>query len=906
MWHKFCALDYKIHLIIGFLVHIALIEYGRYHDDNYEVPFTDIDYTVFTDAARYIAKGMSPYARHTYRYSPLIAILLIPNLLISSFGKYLFSVIDLAVALLIRLIVIHSLDEYNQYHHRDVLKLGNSEEKSKRKRKKKTWGKNAVELYADASMMLWLYNPMTIAIATRGSCDSIAGLFVLSTIYFLQVKRSVFIAGIVHGVAVHIRLYPIAYSLALFMHLSKFSFYSYNYRRQDVDNKKKSLRKFATSLMLYNDVKRKTIFKFEYLLYLVPNFEQAKLIIGCLASLGTLTGFFYVLYGYQFLHETYIYHLIRRDTRHNFSMYFYLQYLTADRLAGGVLDSLRFEQVDVELRVCNFDDHYGRVQYSSDLSVFRMDSGGFAVMSLADQDVEEDRVFSRQHLGTTRSCSSGFRAFRSFAPTWPYWDGLLRILCRSRSIVKGVTNSVRVNRNRIMKHVLNVTNKWSYQYAASFSAILITGCSGLHFGWTSPFLPILLGENSPIPMTNEQSSWVATIYLIAGPCGALAAGLTLNVVGRKPLLITSSLFFFVSWLMLAFGKSLSVLLLVRFIAGVADGLIFGTTPVYIAEIVDKKIRGFFCSLVTIAYMVGVLVINVLGTYMTIRDSSLVCAIVPVVFFLIFIWMPESPNYYLAKGETEKAQKSLAKLRPPSEVDEQFEDISKSVEEEAGVTFFNFCSSKVYRKSLFVVMTMRGGQQLSGIAAIIFYAQTVFEEATDIISPLASVVILYTAQIAFAMISSVLVDRIGRRPLLIGSVLATAMALFVEGTFFYLRDGGFVETKKVEWLPIAGLVVFVVAYSMGLQIIPLFIVGEIFPIHLRPHASAFSDVYYFLFAFLASKFFQATKDAYGMHVSFFTFCACTVLNLLLVICFVPETKKKSLHEIQLELNGVNNQ
>ncbi|KAF5297385.1 hypothetical protein FQR65_LT01316 [Abscondita terminalis] len=448
------------------------------------------------------------------------------------------------------------------------------------------------------------------------------------------------------------------------------------------------------------------------------------------------------------------------------------------------------------------------------------------------------------------------------------------------------------------------TNNRLCQYAASFSAMLITICSGLHFGWTSPYMPVLLDKNSPILMTNEESSWVAVIYLIAGPCGAITAGLTLNIFGRKPILICSSITFFVSWLMLAFVGTLTELLVLRFVAGFADGLIFGTTPIYLAEIVDKQIRGFFCSFISIVFIIGVLIINVLGTYLSIRDSSLISATLPIAFLLIFVWMPESPNYLLLKGDTESARKCLEKLRGSTEVDSELEDIAKSVEEEAAVTFFHLFTSKTHRRSLLVVMGMRGGQQLSGFVAIIFYAQTVFQDATDIISPLMSVVILYSVQITFSIASSLLVDKLGRRPLLITSIITTAIALLIEGTYFYLRDAKYIEMKEAQWVPVGSLILFMVAYSIGLQIIPLFIVGEIFPTNLRPHAAAFSDVYYFLFAFVASKFFQVTKDAFGMYVSFFTFSACSVIGLVIIICFVPETKNKTLHEIQLELKSLN--
>lgn len=327
VWHRFKSLDFRYHLLCSFIVHLVLIVYGRYHDENYTVPFTDVDYKVFTDAARYVANFESPYNRHTYRYTPIIAFLLTPNVLYDYFGKLLFSIIDLIVALLIRSIVKHNFDKFASYKRGYVnnLQIAQPEQKTNkrcRRKKQKSDGDNA----ADLAMILWLYNPMAIAIATRGNCDSIAGFFVLSTLFALQVWKSSFVAGLLHGIAVHIRLYPVAYSLALFMHLSKFAFYSHNYRQSPVAQLAKGKQK---KLQLKDAVSRQTVFKMEYVYYLIPNWEQLKLVSGCTVSLFTLTAFFYLLYGNQFLHETYIYHLVRTDTRHNFSMYFYLQYLTA-------------------------------------------------------------------------------------------------------------------------------------------------------------------------------------------------------------------------------------------------------------------------------------------------------------------------------------------------------------------------------------------------------------------------------------------------------------------------------------------------------------------------------------------------------------------------------------------------
>lgn len=148
---------------------------------------------------------------------------------------------------------------------------------------------------AKNSALFWLYNPLSMSISTRGNGDSFSCLFVLATIYFLQKHESsmkhTFYAGLCHGVAIHLRLYPIVFSLAYFLSISE----------------------------------SKNIF--QGLLTFRLSKKQWTLILGTILSVTTLTSIFYYLYGYEYIFEAYLYHFIRKDTRHNFSLLFLTQYL---------------------------------------------------------------------------------------------------------------------------------------------------------------------------------------------------------------------------------------------------------------------------------------------------------------------------------------------------------------------------------------------------------------------------------------------------------------------------------------------------------------------------------------------------------------------------------------------------
>lgn len=264
------------HCILGLCIRLGLIAYGEVHDSLSVVQYTDIDYRVFTDAARHMLSGSSPYDRHTYRYTPLLAAILTPNLFLHpAWGKFLFCVVDICVALLIRCLVM---------------------------------AKGSGPRVATWCVMAWVYNPLAIVIATRGNADSISAMVVLVTLLLLE-KQYFFLAGVMHGLAIHVRLYPIAFSLAMYLSVHK--------------NRHTSLIKQAACSTYRNAVK-------QLLSDLQPTWNHVKLVLSCVVTFGSLTGVCYAAYGYCFLYESLLYHLSRRDIRHNFSVYFYLQYLGSD------------------------------------------------------------------------------------------------------------------------------------------------------------------------------------------------------------------------------------------------------------------------------------------------------------------------------------------------------------------------------------------------------------------------------------------------------------------------------------------------------------------------------------------------------------------------------------------------
>ncbi|KAI4332947.1 hypothetical protein L6164_017813 [Bauhinia variegata] len=260
------ALDFRLLLIFSAIFRFILILYGEWQDTHMEVRYTDVDYLVFSDAASLMALGDSPYKRTTYRYSPLLAFLLIPNSIIHrSWGKFLFSASDLLVGYFIHYI----LKQRKVPRH-----------------------------LCNYSVMAWLFNPFTFTIGTRGNCN-------------------LFQSAFWYGLVVHFRIYPIVYSIPIILVLDPNFFRS---------GQKPVVRNWTA---VQGDRPKDGNDRCNLLNLLKSLFTRERLIFGLVSGMVFLffTGLFFYLYRWEFLHEALLYHLTRTDPRHNFSIYFYHIYL---------------------------------------------------------------------------------------------------------------------------------------------------------------------------------------------------------------------------------------------------------------------------------------------------------------------------------------------------------------------------------------------------------------------------------------------------------------------------------------------------------------------------------------------------------------------------------------------------
>lgn len=427
----------------------------------------------------------------------------------------------------------------------------------------------------------------------------------------------------------------------------------------------------------------------------------------------------------------------------------------------------------------------------------------------------------------------------------------------------------------------------------------------MHFGWPSPSLPYLLSPASHINVTSQDGSWLASMPCIGAASGSLLTAFLVDMIGRKACMLMTAPAYLLAWLMVAFATTIWELYVARFISGWADGLVFTAFPMYLGEIASYNIRGLLGSSIQLSMIAGMLVINIIGSYMNITNTALVCSALPPVFFVLFWFMPDSPYYLVMKGRIEDARKSLKLLRQSKDVSSELNRVIEAVKEEKEQSgkFYELFTVASNRKAAIIVFGLRAIQQFSGTTVITFYAQSIFHEASGDMSPVTATMIYFTLQLACAVISSFLVDKIGRKPLLIISIIGSGVALSLEGTYFFLSTNTDIEVSNLKVVPLVALLGYVVIFNIGMGVIPVLFLGEMFPTSVKAFALCLADIWFGVIVTVVSKFFQIMQDDFGISVPFFAFAACCAIGLVFIVFLVPETKGKTLEDIQMELKGV---
>lgn len=437
-------------------------------------------------------------------------------------------------------------------------------------------------------------------------------------------------------------------------------------------------------------------------------------------------------------------------------------------------------------------------------------------------------------------------------------------------------------------------NRFIYLTAA------LAALNGLLFGFDTGIISgAFLYIDESFVMSPLIEGIVVSGAMAGAALGAALGGKLADRIGRRRLILLGAAVFFVGSLTMAVAPTVPVLVAGRLIDGVAIGFASIVGPLYISEIAPPKIRGALTSLNQLMVTIGILssyFVNYAfadaGAWRWMLGAGMVPAVVLAVGM---IKMPESPRWLFEHGREGEARAVLERTRESS-VDRELAEIEKTVEKQSGTGLGDLLDPWL-RPALIVGLGLAVFQQVTGINAVIYYAPTILEStgfgsATSILATVGIGVI----NVVMTLVAIALIDRVGRRALLLVGVGGMVVTLGILGTVFYLPGFG----GALGWIATASLMLFVAFFAIGLGPVFWLLISEIYPLSVRGSAMGTVTVANWGANLIVSLTFPMLTANLGRPSTFWLFGLCSLVALAFTYWIVPETKGRSLEAIEADL------
>jgi sugar porter (SP) family MFS transporter len=431
----------------------------------------------------------------------------------------------------------------------------------------------------------------------------------------------------------------------------------------------------------------------------------------------------------------------------------------------------------------------------------------------------------------------------------------------------------------------------------------VAALGGLLFGYdTGVISGALLFIRDVLALSPTMQGVVVAIVLAGAAVGAAAAGSLSDKMGRRQVILYAALLFIIGALLAAIAEDVTLLLFGRFLVGLAIGTASMLTPLYLAEISPARDRGAVVSLnqlcitlgILVSYLAGFGLADVVGGWRWMLGLGALPGLIGAVGILV---LPESPRWLAAHGRVEDAQSVLRKLRGVVDVSAELNELRTDIAREGRGNWTELLSPRL-RWPLIVGVGLAMFQQITGINTVIYFAPEIFQTA-GISSAATS--ILATAgvgavNVIMTIVSIRLIDRLGRRQLLFWSLGGMAATLFVLAAVFETGISG-----HFAWLAIAAVAIYVGFFAIGLGPVFWLLISEIFPLGVRGRAMSLATIANWGFNLIVSLTFLDLVAAVGVGGAFSTYMALSIVALGFVVATVPETKGRSLENIESDLD-----
>lgn len=368
------------------------------------------------------------------------------------------------------------------------------------------------------------------------------------------------------------------------------------------------------------------------------------------------------------------------------------------------------------------------------------------------------------------------------------------------------------------------------------------------------------------------------------------------------MLISCSITFFLTWLVVLVTRNLWALFAVRILAGLAVGVHDSISFIYIAENSSPQVRGTFGSVAISFFYLGELTAFALATYLTYDQVAIIHAATTFVFLTFAFWLREPVQFLLMKNKFESAEENFYWLNEKNQQSQlQFDEIVANVQQEKEkVSWKQLINTKANFLSLKVILVLSILEMFTGFEAINAFVSMAFS-SSELLNEYEFTILFGFFQFVFVCLSSPFIDRFNRRTLLILCFAGSTVAHAMSAALFYVNQW-VVPIPYFPWLIFFTITVYSVIYSMG--ILPLFftIKGELFPQSIKAMGNCVSVVVNSAVAFATAKMFLWISTNYGIYCNFLFFSVVSLITLIYVYFTLPETKGKTLVEIQRSLES----
>ncbi|WP_126973277.1 sugar porter family MFS transporter [Gynurincola endophyticus] len=435
-----------------------------------------------------------------------------------------------------------------------------------------------------------------------------------------------------------------------------------------------------------------------------------------------------------------------------------------------------------------------------------------------------------------------------------------------------------------------------------YKCTIVAAVGGFLFGYDTAVVSGAIGYmETYYSLDAAMKGWAASCALIGCMIGAMVAGVLSDSWGRKKVLQLAAFAFAISSIGILIPMNFSGFIVFRMIGGIGIGLASILAPLYISEIAPAESRGRLVSIYQLGIVIGILVIYFVNAGIASLNTvewniatgwrwMFGSGILPSILFIILLAnVPESPRWLVQQHRSVEAKSILLKINDAVTVENEMNSIQSAIGEKQ-ISLKELWKTG-FRKALLIGVVLAILSQITGINVIMYYAPEIFKQTgADTESSLLQTIIVGAINFLMTLVAIRYVDRLGRKKLLLIGSLGMAVCLLIVGLGFHWNIGQ-------AWIILLSILLYISFFAISLGPLTFVVVSEIFPNQVRGRAMSIAIFFLWLSTYIVSQTFPMLLESVGAAKTFWIYMILSAVAFVFVWKFIPETKGKSLEEIE---------